>query len=118
MKHSTGSPTAAQLLRWAKLRELGCIACRLDGIRADGDAVEIHHMLSGNRRIGHDATIPLCAWHHQGVAFDETPSYWFLENVGPSYHKHRRAFRQRYGSDREILDTVNGLISSQPLGGN
>lgn len=111
MRHSTSAPTAAQLTRFRKLRELGCIACRLDGNPSE-DAPEIHHLLAGTKRIGHDATIPLCYWHHQGLPFDDVPTAWLLANVGPSYHKHRRAFRQRYGSDREILETVNGMIGA------
>lgn len=113
MNHSTRAPTKADLLRFAKLRDLGCIACRLDGLTADGAEPEIHHYLSGNKRIGHQATVPLCHWHHQGVAYDGIPSAWLLANVGPSFHKHTRAFRLRYGTDAELLATVDGMIEPQ-----
>jgi hypothetical protein len=112
MKHSTTTPTIAEARRFRKLREFGCVACYLDGNTRDSVEPEIHHFLSGNKRIGHSATVPLCTWHHVGIAYDGVPPAWFLENVGPSFHKHTRAFRQRYGSDAELLATVNELIGS------
>lgn len=110
MKHSTGTPTKAEAARFAKLKELGCIACRLDALEADGAEPQIHHFLSGNKRIGHGATVPLCYWHHNGLPYDDIPSAWLLANVGPSFHKHTRQFRARYGSDAELLETVNRMI--------
>lgn len=110
MNHSTGTPTKAQAARFRKLKELGCVACRLDGTDRDSVEPDIHHMLSGNKRIGHMATVPLCKFHHVGEAYDGVPESWFLENVGPSWHRHRRAFRARYGSDAELIAITNELI--------
>lgn len=45
---------------------MGCIACRERGFGYVPP--DIHHLLSGGVRIGHDATIPLCAHHHRGHA--------------------------------------------------
>ena len=88
MKTSTGNPTKAEAARFAKLKDRGCIACELNGDSWDTIEPEIHHYLSGNKRIGHMATIPLCHWHHQGIAYDGVPSAWFLEKLGPSFHRH------------------------------
>lgn len=114
MKHSTGNPTKAEAARFAKLKALGCIACYLGG-NAVEDNVEpqIHHYLSGNKRIGHMATIPLCAWCHLGTPYDGVPSEWFLANLGPSFHRHTREFRAKYGTDAELLETVNGMIADE-----
>ena len=120
MKTSTGNPTKAEQARFGKLKALGCVACRLNGDGWDLDEMvppDIHHLLSGNKRIGHHATIPLCAWHHAGVGYDGVPCAWFLANIGPSIHKHTRAFRARYGADGELLAMVNELINEDAASG-
>ena len=117
MKHSTGNPTKAEQARFAKLKAMKCIACTLNG-KASGDEdydtvpPEIHHIKSGGRRIGHMATLPLCHWHHQGVPYDGMTAAWLLERVGPSVHKHTKPFRRRYGTEAELLETVNGMIAN------
>ena len=45
------------------ISRLGCVVCHLTG--HPGTIAEIHHLLSGGRRIGHKATIPLCVGHHR-----------------------------------------------------
>lgn len=91
-----------------RLTDFGCVACYLNGFEHKTLA-EIHHYLSGGKRISHDATVPLCTWHHQGTSAEAKPST-LLRLLGPSWHKHRRAFRARYGSDAELLETVNRMI--------
>ena len=113
MKHSTTTPTKAEAARFAKLKALGCVACILENKKADEPVEpEIHHYLSGGKRIGHDASVPLCYWHHHGLPFDEVPTAWLLAELGPSFHKHTRAFRLRYGTDKELIETVNGMIAN------
>lgn len=115
MKHSTKSPTKSEAARFAKLKALGCVACIVNGDRTEESLPpDIHHLLSGNKRIGHEATVPLCRWHHAGLPYDGVPSAWFLENLGPSFHRHTRAFRERYGSDVALLALVNTLIGETP----
>ena len=94
-----GKPgTLAEQARKDALREFGCVACYLDG-QPEGERYEgigeLHHMLSGNKKIGEWATVILCADHHTG------PHGW---------HKARRAFRHLYGSDKELIETSNRLI--------
>ncbi|MGP1667686.1 MAG: Ref family recombination enhancement nuclease, partial [Rhodanobacter sp.] len=46
------------------ISRLGCVVCHIQGY--PNTPAEIHHMLSGGRRIGHLWTIPLCApGHHR-----------------------------------------------------
>lgn len=111
MKHSTTTPTKSQAARFARLHELGCIACRLDGAGYVVQA-EIHHFLSGNKRIGHDATVPLCQWHHRAIPWPYCTEAECLATHGPSFHRHTRQFRARYGTDAELLETVNGIIAN------
>ncbi len=92
--------TKAEEARKDACRELGCIACILDGVpegqRYEG-RVEIHHMVSGNKKIGEWATVPLCEPHHTGPDL--------------SYHKTRRAFREHYGNDLALVETTNLAIA-------
>jgi hypothetical protein len=91
------------LERFRKLQALGCIACRNRlGQYAEPD---IHHLLSGGRRRGHQYTIPLCPPHHRGVGH-------IPELHGPSLALAPRRFRQEFGSDEELLAQVNELISA------
>jgi hypothetical protein len=108
MNHSTGPVSPKWDARWAAMYELGCIACRKNGF-THKTVAEIHHFLSGNKRIGHHATVPLCPWHHTAT-FDGTNTRTMLALMGPSWHKHRRDFRARYGSDEALLAEVNELI--------
>lgn len=104
---STGKPTKAQETRFMAIKEIGCIACRMRGIKA-GDA-EIHHMTSGGKhgqkRRGHDFTVGLCAYHHRG---EPVPF-----NLGPSYALQPRLFRETFGDDDALLAYQNRLIAEQ-----
>jgi hypothetical protein len=98
--------------RFRRLKEMGCIACWKDG-RLDVYP-EIHHLnlggRAGQKRRGDEFTIPLCRWHHQG---HDLPGLTIAERVelwGPSLKLHSRAFRDRYGSDDELLAKVNDII--------
>ena len=93
--------TKAEVARFQRLQDLGCIACR---IRALGySAPDMHHLLSGGRRRGHLETIPLCPAHHRGVG--HVP-----ELHGPSLALAPRRFRQEFGSDEELLRMTNELL--------
>ena len=107
--------TKSEQARFDNMKDLGCIACILDGEIEPfgiGYAPDLHHMLSGGHRIGHEATVPLCQWHHKGVLNDglNHSEAYLLKHIGPSWHKHRRAFRERYGSDAELIETVNKYL--------
>jgi len=98
-------PTRLQVARFRRLQEIGCIACRLDGHA--GTPADIHHLTDSGRRRGHEATIPLCPWHHRGVGGSA-----LLSLLGPSRALHRAAFRARYGEDRALLAQVEALIAA------
>ena len=67
----------------------GCVACRKDGHETPA---EVHHIISGGRRMGHLFTIPLCPEHHRGDG-----------RIVPSVHFAKRTFVMRYGSELELL---------------
>jgi hypothetical protein len=106
----------ADQARFDKLRELGCIACRIARHVFPCGHTEIHHLVDkGNRKLsgGHLATIPLGRWHHQGIPLmDRTKRYMRL-TYGPSMREQSRAFRATYGTQRELLARVNVAIGAK-----
>lgn len=128
---STDTPTAAESARWATMRQVGCIACLLGDLRlgyvrvprAAGDALapgalQIHHLTSGGRRLGHDASICLCRYHHMtdclpmvGMPYREVAVIY-----GPGFGKGRKPFAAVYGTDAELLEFQNHLVVGLALG--
>lgn len=72
-----------------RIADLGCVACKQDGIESPAS---VHHIIQGNRRLGHLYSIGLCYPHHQGDG-----------RQVPSVHFTKRTFVQRYGSELELL---------------
>lgn len=107
---STGTPTAAQRARFDAIRDSGCIACRMLGL--PWMPCHVHHLTVGGRhgqkRRGHDYTIGLCPYHHVG----EDAHRWALE-LGPSYAREPRAFRERFGDDEALLAYQERLIEER-----
>ena len=105
--------TKSEQARFDNMKDLGCIACILDG-RLEPFPIhptypDIHHM-DGRVKPGCELkTVPLCKWHHDGVA-NGIPNKVMLENIGPSWHKHRPYFRRKYGSDKEVIEAVNKYL--------
>lgn len=105
----TGSPTKADLVRFDQLQRIGCLTCRKNGIGRF--PVDIHHCLVGGRRIGHQATLPLCVWCHRGVPNEGMTVAQMTADYGPSLAYGSKIFRERYGSDVMLLAEVNDLIA-------
>lgn len=64
--------------RYQSLQEIGCMACREYGFYQPAD---MHHQLSGNKRIGDEATVPLCPYHHRNVWHDRFTSIKLAKDV-------------------------------------
>lgn len=107
MKRSIKPPTKAQRARQNRLRESGCICCRLDG--QPGEPAEIHHINDCGRNMGQDYTIPLCAYHHRGIQRD------FRTYDGPSLTDGKRPFVAHYGTELELLERANAVIACDEM---
>ncbi len=83
------TPTKIEREWMAAAADHGCVACLQDGHQTPAS---IHHIVQGNRRLGHLFTLPLCYLHHQGDGSEV-----------PSVHFAKRAFVARYGSELELL---------------
>lgn len=102
--------TAADRKRFEAIKSMPCVACQIRGLRGVCGATEAHHLLSGNRRIGHEATIPLGSWHHRGVRFPGWSIAKMEAAFGPSLALSSKRFRGEFGSDDELLARVNERI--------
>lgn len=119
MKHSTGKPTKAEQLRLDRIHAMPCIACEME---ADWSKVrkevpleqplptEAHHLVDkGTRKHsgGHDATIPLCRWHHRGEIIYPLSSREMRQLHGPSFALNKKVFIALYGSERDLLAVID-----------
>ena len=88
--------TKAEKERLKTISEMPCYACFQDGRETNA---EVHHIRSQTGlglRPSHFATIPLCPSHHRTGKV--------------SVHLGKKAFVERYGSEKEILEKVNREI--------
>lgn len=118
MRHSTGKPTRAQAWRLEQLAGMRCIACVIEGCRQPGHT-EVHHIVDkGTRKHsgGHDSTIPLDSWHHRGIPPEGMKVDEALFLFGPSLALHKKRFIETYGTERELLEIVNGLLEKTDAG--
>lgn len=119
--HSTPCPTEDDRQRFAAMKEIGCLACRMNRDRGIATAsfgtkqLEIHHQLSGGRRIGHHATVCLCHYHHQGsrLPFVHEGYTAHAAIFGPSFGREPRAFRAMYGDDGTLLAHQDALLAQR-----
>lgn len=97
------------------VKMLPCIACEIEGVQQPSPT-EAHHLnlggKAGQKRLGDDCQIPLCAWHHRGdpprnVTAGEAAYY-----LGPSLARDSKLFRFTYGSDAQLLETTNYNLRS------
>ena len=84
------------------VRAAGCIVCRGEGVDSP---CEIHHILSGSRRLGEDYVLGLCQIHHRGQI-----------NTAEAVSRHpwRREFEARYGTELELLEKTRELCAEPP----
>ena len=83
-----------------KIRDLGCIVCKLHfKLHSECD---VHHLVSGSRRKGHMEAIGLCPTHHRAGINNE---------FAVSRHPWKREFESRYGTEQELLYITRELIA-------
>lgn len=97
----------ADLERFAQLHTLGCIVCLR---RHTPRYCDVHHLVEGSRRLGHQFTIGLCEWHHRGVPIHDGGAKATEEIFGPSLARSKREFVRAFGSERRLLRFTNLLL--------
>jgi hypothetical protein len=83
-----------------KVREIGCIVCKIF-LRVHSEC-DVHHIVSGSRRKGHLEAIGLCPTHHRSG---------LNNNQVVSRHPWKREFENRYGTEEGLLIITRGLIA-------
>jgi hypothetical protein len=89
------APTKEEAAWMDRIVAFGCIACYRDV--NPGQPAEVHHILSGGRRMGHLFTLPLCPGHHRDGA--GVPGL-------VARHPHKARFELRYGPELFLLELV------------
>jgi len=108
--HSTGKPTKTEAARMDAIKQGVCVACHQRAIPSY--APEIHHLLSGGRRIGHMATVGLCQWHHRAVISWGCTGQEMREFYGPSLNEGSKTFHAEFGSDAVLLGYQDALLEA------
>jgi len=93
--------------RFQLLPQIGCICCKSYGIH--NEWVQIHHIVEGNKRLGHQYTLPLCYWHHEGVPPEGLTREQAEARVGPSL-KSKKKFNSVFGGEMELLSYTNQFL--------
>lgn len=96
--------TKKDLRRFEAISDIGCLACRQMGYYQV--PAQVHHLTKGYRR-GDQCTVGLCPWHHQGQAEDTGLAY---KIAGPSLALNKKEFRDKFGTDEELLMEMDRLI--------
>lgn len=98
-------PTKRERERFEQLKSMGCVVCWLSfGVRV---WCEIHHIVRGNKRLGHWYTIPLCSAHHR------IPGEGLMTSIANG----RKAFARVHGSELDLwvkTQHILGLDDSVP----
>lgn len=114
MRHSTRKPNRAEAWRLERLAGMRCIACVIEGCEQP-HRTEIHHIVDKGYRKhsgGHSATLPICSWHHRGVSANGLTGSEMSFRYGPSLARSKRQFVEAYGTERELLERVDGILRS------
>ena len=89
--------TAEEKALWDRMaKEVGCIACRLDGVF--NDWVSIHHIAGRTQEGCHKKVLPLCGSHHQD------------DGKAIAVHPDKARFERKYGNQYALLEMVMRLI--------
>jgi hypothetical protein len=107
VQHSTKSPTKAERARFENMLRLGCVACAFLELWSPAD--EVHHLILGGRRMGHDYTIPLCRGHHRGQwRWEQMIAILAPKRI--SIASGRRRWNSAYPTERQLWERVQDRL--------
>lgn len=104
--------TKADRTRLDIIHRLPCLACVQEGCQQPSKT-EAHHLVDkGTRKLsgGHQATLPICGWHHRGEPAWDSSVRGMKAYYGPSMFHHGKEFTERYGTQRQLLARTNAVI--------
>lgn len=111
--------TPADRDRFEAMQSLGCLIANVY-FGKPGTPGQVHHLLEGGRRLGHQSTIYLHPWYHQGQppvvrragGFRQLTVHEATDTYGPSLAHDKRAFEHRFGTEAELLEMQDELIAA------
>lgn len=115
LSHSTTRPTKEESEWISRVIRYGCICC-LDCGYSGSEPVEYHHIVEGNRRLGHLFGLPLCRGHHRRI-WSKRQTLLIPAERRVSIADGIKAFIAAFGSQRglwEILRDHVGLTVEWP----
>ena len=111
MVGKTAHRTKADRARFDALKAMGCIAARLRGLGYVPP--DIHHIVKGKKRLGHQFTLPLSPWHNRGDVPELCSCASEAEAIfGPSMYRAKRQFEAEFGTELELLAIVNQRLTA------
>lgn len=95
-RKNRGPATKSEKEFMARVRRLGCLACRHD--TGQWVAPALHHIRQdyGKKRASNWEVLPLCEGHHQGL----------LDGTKLAFHRASRTWCARYGTEVQLLQVV------------
>ncbi len=102
--------TRADNYRFHEIQDRGCVPCfleaRITGREWVPQPCDMHHVIQDD----HQMTYGNCPWHHRGVAHSWSNSWEMKLNFGPSMAIEPKKYRERYGSEAELLALQNKML--------
>ena len=89
----------------------GCLPCLIVNFRHR--LATVQHVVEGGKRLGHSWTYGACPWHHQGIA-DPWDDYQAERMLGPSLAWNQKAYQERFGTERELVELQDVILSLPP----
>ena len=84
---------------------MGCLPCILCSY-LDSHA-DYHHVVEGQRRLGHEYGYGACAWHHKGICWEGFDRQDMNGRIGPSMAHGKKPYRAVFGRENLLVETVN-----------
>ena len=97
------TPTMAEREFMSKVRQVGCIICRKNGMGLV--QAEIHHIDGKTKKGSHMNILPLCFDHHRAGHDGE-------KSIFISRHPYKKRFIEKYGSEEHLHKQVLAIINS------
>jgi len=111
MVGKTKTATPAEKRRMELIKGLGCVACVL--AQWPDVQCEVHHVVEGRVRLGHDKTMGLCLWHHRGECANGYQGYTKQQMsgmIGPSLAHGSYNFAENFGSQATLVAVQDYII--------
>lgn len=97
-----------------QVKRLRCLACEIEDV-SQPNKTEAHHLNegghAGQKRRGDEFQIPLCQWHHRGVAPRGMNREVMTHLYGPSLAHDSKQFHFSYGRDDDLWATTQSKLA-------